>query len=285
MRLKLIIDVFSTTHLTNHASSVCIRVIALLNVHFDHDNIKVCKWWQIVKPSEGKFVICDSGLNEIKWIELNWKVCVWYELKMHLVSCAPEEGAERCKHIYSHYNGCVSPVHRSHYSFTQRVIPHQWCVPHRDWHTYPCVCVFVCVCPPSLYLVMGDIFLICERGSGWRGVNVWAIISFDWLWVALSAGHIPTASRGPFRAVRCVSVKVSMFPMPFVSLHSCVCVPIFASLPIISPSMSYNTIPGHQERGVVWESAIPLNGAGWNRVTGQLPCWRVLEQDIETLYF
>lgn len=29
------------------------------------------------------------------------------------------------------------------------------------------------------------------------GVNVWAIISFDWLWVALSAGSIPTTFLGP----------------------------------------------------------------------------------------
>lgn len=40
--------------------------------------------------------------------------------------------------------------------------------------------------------------------GGMAGVDVWAIISSDWLWVALSAGSIPTTLPGPSGGLGCV---------------------------------------------------------------------------------
>lgn len=107
-------------------------------------------------------------------------------------------------------------------------------------------------CPPSLFFlsllvwVMMAItwrrfFIMCicvrvwKRARQWMGgVNVSAIISLDWLWVALSAGSIPTASLCPQEQQ---FVCLCMCAMPFVNLCVCACADV--CLFVHSPHMPY----------------------------------------------
>lgn len=92
---------------------------------------------------------------------------------------------------------------------------------------------FLSRCPPSLFFpfppcvsdVVTMMAIITER-QWMDGINVWAIISFDWLWVALSAGSIPNAFLGPQEqcvVYLCMCARCHAF---CVSQFLCVCLRI-----------------------------------------------------------
>ena len=130
-------------------------------------------------------------------------------------------------------------------------------------------CVCVCVC------VSGG-----EREQKWMdGVNVWAIIRFDWLWVALSAGSIPTISLGPWEqwvvclcmCACCHAFCVSMCVCVCVSGFLCTDTCPFDHIKSLYALQNYKTMAEHQGGWEDSETAIQLKDACCYCVTKQLP--------------